>query len=53
MLEVNNEVEIIEESKKLEKIDFKTLNTQKEKNRAMKDMINKIIDEIIEKYKEV
>lgn len=36
----------IEDNKKLEKIDFKTLNTQKEKNRAMKDAINKIIDEI-------
>ncbi len=36
----------IEDNKKLEKIDFKTLNTQKEKNRAMKDTINKIIDEI-------
>lgn len=40
------EVEIIEESKKIEKIDFRTLNTQKEKNRAMKDTINKLIDEI-------
>ena len=43
---LNNEVEIIEESKKIEKIDFRTLNTQKEKNRAMKDTINKLIDEI-------
>ena len=40
------EVEIIEEPKKIEKIDFGTLNTQKEKNRAMKDTINKLIDEI-------
>ena len=43
---LNDEVEIIEESKKIEKIDFRTLNTQKEKNRAMKDTINKLIDEI-------
>ena len=44
--ELNDEVEIIEEPKKIEKIDFGTLNTQKEKNRAMKDTINKLIDEI-------
>lgn len=43
---INDEVEIIEEPKKIEKIDFRTLNTQKEKNRAMKDTINKLIDEI-------
>lgn len=42
----NENVEIIEEDKKIEKIDFRTLNTQKEKNRAMKDTINKLIDEI-------
>lgn len=36
----------IENNKKLEKIDFKTLNTQKEKNRAMKDAINKLIDTV-------
>lgn len=36
----------IEDDKKLEKIDFMTLNTQKAKNRAMRDAINKIIDEI-------
>ena len=41
-----DEVEIIEESNKIEKIDFGTLNTQKEKNRVMKDTINKLIDEI-------
>lgn len=41
-----DEVEIIEEPKKIEKIDFRTLNTQKEKNRVMKDTINKLIDEI-------
>lgn len=40
------DVEIIEEPKKIEKIDFRTLNTQKEKNRVMKDTINKLIDEI-------
>jgi hypothetical protein len=38
--------EILEEPKKIEKIDFRTLNTQKEKNRAMKDTINELIDEI-------
>ncbi len=43
---LNDKVEIIEEDKKLEKIDFRTLNTQKEKNRAMKDTINQLIDEI-------
>ena len=43
---LDKEVEIIEEPKKIEKIDFRTLNTQKEKNRAMKDTINKLIDEI-------
>lgn len=43
---LNEDVEIIEETKKIEKIDFRTLNTQKEKNRAMKDTINKLIDEI-------
>lgn len=36
----------IEDNKKLEKIDFKTLNTQKEKNRAMKDAINELIDTV-------
>lgn len=40
------EVEILDEPKKIEKIDFRILNTQKEKNRAMKDTINKLIDEI-------
>ena len=43
---LNDEVEILEETKKIEKIDFGTLNTQKEKNRAMKDTINKLIDEM-------
>ena len=43
---VNEDVKIIEEPKKIEKIDFGTLNTQKEKNRVMKDTINKLIDEI-------
>lgn len=46
MMIVNEDVKIIEEPKKIEKIDFGTLNTQKEKNRAMKDTINKLIDEI-------
>lgn len=41
----------IEDNKKLEKIDFKTLNTQKEKNRAMKDAINELID-VVNKLKE-
>ena len=44
--QLNDEIEIIEEPKKIEKIDFGTLNTQKEKNKAMKDAINKLIDEI-------
>lgn len=43
---LSDEVEIIEEPKKIKKIDFGTLNTQKEKNRAMKDTINELIDEI-------
>ena len=45
---LNDEVEIIEEDKKIEKIDFRTLNTQKEKNRVMKDTINEIIDKLEE-----
>lgn len=45
-MNLDKEVEIIEEPNKIEKIDFGTLNTQKEKNRAMKDTINKLIDEI-------
>ena len=45
-MNLDKEVEIIKEPKKIEKIDFRTLNTQKEKNRAMKDTINKLIDEI-------
>lgn len=45
---LNDYVEIIEEPKKIEKIDFGTLNTQKEKNRAMKDTINKLIDAVNE-----
>lgn len=40
--------EILEEPKKIEKIDFGTLNTQKGKNRAMKDAINKLIDAVNE-----
>lgn len=32
------------EEKEIEKIDFRTLNTQKEKNRVMKDTINQLID---------
>lgn len=43
---INDYVEIIEESKKIEKIDFGTLNTQEEKNKVMKDTINQLIDEI-------
>ena len=46
--DLNHEIEIIEDDKKIEKIDFKTLNTQKEKNRVMKDTINKIIDKLNE-----
>lgn len=44
--ELNDVVEIIEEDENINKIDFKILNTQKEKNRVMKDTINKLIDEI-------
>lgn len=33
-------------NKKIEKIDFRTLNTQKEKNRIMKDTINLLVDEM-------
>lgn len=44
ILEPNEE--IIEEDKKIEKIDFRTLNTQKEKNRVIKDTINEIIDKL-------
>ena len=43
---IDDEVEIIEEDKKIKRIDFSTLNTQKEKNRVMKDTINQLIDEI-------
>jgi len=46
--ELNKEIETIGENKKIEKVDFKTLNTQKEKNRIMKDTINKIIDKLEE-----
>lgn len=46
------QIEVIQEYKpfedKIEKIDFRTLNTQKEKNRVMKDTINKIIDKLEE-----
>ena len=46
-MNLDKEVEIIDdEEKKIKKIDFRTLNTQKEKNRAMKDTINELIDEI-------
>ena len=46
-MNLDKEVEIIDdEEKKIKKIDFRTLNTQKEKNKAMKDAINKLIDEI-------
>ncbi len=38
----------IENDKKIEKIDFKTLNTQKEKNKVMKNTINMLIDKINE-----
>ena len=46
-MNLDKEVEIIDdEEKKIKKIDFRTLNTQKEKNRAMKHTINELIDEI-------
>ena len=50
IMDLNDEIEvieeIIEEEKEIEKIDFRTLNTQKEKNRVMKDTINQLIDVI-------
>ena len=45
---LNDEIEIIEEEKEIKKIDFMTLNTQKEKNRVMKDKINELIDIVSE-----
>jgi hypothetical protein len=50
---LDDEVEIIEENKKIKKIDFRTLNTQKEKNRVMKDTINQIIDKLNERDEDV
>ena len=41
-----DELEIIEEDKKIEKIDLGILNTQSEKNREFKRAINELIDEI-------
>ena len=40
------DIEIIEEPKKIEKIDLGILNTQSEKNREFKRAINELIDEI-------
>ena len=44
---LNDEVEIIED-KKIKKLDFMTAETQKEKNRLIKDKINEIIDKLEE-----
>lgn len=48
--ELNEEIKIIEdeetEEKEIEKLDFRTLNTDKEKRRAIKIKINEIIDEV-------
>lgn len=38
--------------KEIKKIDFRTLNTQKEKNRSMKDTINELIDAVNELKRE-
>lgn len=46
IIELNDEVEIIEEDKKIEKIDLGILNTQSEKNREFKRAINELIDEV-------
>lgn len=40
------DVEIIEENKKIEKIDLSVLNTQKDKNREFRRAINELIDEV-------
>ena len=43
---LNDEVEIIEEEKEIEKITLQFSETQKEKNRLFKDKINELVDEI-------
>ena len=44
---LNSEVEILDnEDEDIEEIDFKTAGTQKEKNRIMKDKINKLVREV-------
>ena len=45
---LNEEIEVLDEYNKIEKLDFRTLNTQKEKNKAIKDTVNKIIDKLNE-----
>ena len=53
---LNDEVEIIEDDKegnKIKKLDFMTAETQKEKNRLIKDKINEIIDKLNERDKDV
>lgn len=37
----------------IEKIDFKTVNTQKEKNKVMKDTINQLIDKVADLEKKI
>ncbi len=49
---LNEKVEIIEEDKEIKKIDFKTAETQKEKNRVMKDKINELVREVNKLKKE-
>lgn len=44
---LNDEIEIIKD-KKIEKLNFMTAETQKEKNRLIKDKINEIIDKMEE-----
>ena len=49
---LNDEVEIIEEEKEIEKITLQFSETQKEKNRLFKDKINELVDEINKLKKE-
>ena len=49
---LNDEVEIIEEEKEIEKITLQFSETQKEKNRLFKDKINELVDEVNKLKKE-
>ena len=50
---LNDEVEIIEEEKEIEKITLQFSETQKEKNRLFKDKINELVDEVNKLKKEI